>query len=57
MRALVAAGAAVAVLGAAAAASAQEAWTAPAAEQARKNPLPADAKSWAVIHYLRSLKK
>jgi mono/diheme cytochrome c family protein len=45
VRALVAAGAAVAVMGAAAATSAQEAWTAPAAEQARKNPLPAGAKS------------
>jgi len=45
MRGLVAAGAAVAVMGAAAAASAQGAWTAPEAEKAKKNPLPAGAKS------------
>jgi mono/diheme cytochrome c family protein len=45
MRSLIAAGAAVAVMGAAAAASGQEGWTAPAAEKARKNPLPAGAKS------------
>ena len=47
MRALVAAGAAVAVMGAAAAASAR----------CRPGAIFPRAERWAVIHYLRSLKK
>jgi mono/diheme cytochrome c family protein len=45
MHGLVAAGAAVAVMGVAAVASAQGAWTAPEAEKGRKNPLPVSARS------------